>query len=165
MRLDSSLNIALNEQGCLRYPGPKTGYRRVLGLTLVCNQKKRKWVCYVAAAWPTEKAPRPAADVYWVSLSVLEGQLKRSAGLRKIKRVTGALTHVGQRFWVGRAKKVTRVDISVHVDITWTTDVDKTTQAIQDTGQPAYTSDTRNTRGTRVSSVQGGYKPPRIYSN
>ena len=34
MRLDSSLNIALNEQGCLRYPGPKTGYRRVLGLTL-----------------------------------------------------------------------------------------------------------------------------------
>ena len=33
MRLDSSLNIALNEQGCLRYPGPKTGYRRVLGLS------------------------------------------------------------------------------------------------------------------------------------
>ena len=32
MRLDSSLNIALNEQGCLRYPGPKTGYRHVLGL-------------------------------------------------------------------------------------------------------------------------------------
>ena len=34
MRLDSSLNIALNEQGCLGYPGPKTGYRRVLGLNL-----------------------------------------------------------------------------------------------------------------------------------
>ena len=32
MRLDSSLNIALNEQGCLRYPGPKTGYPHVLGL-------------------------------------------------------------------------------------------------------------------------------------
>ena len=32
MRLDSSLNIALNEQGCLRYPGPKTGYGHPLGL-------------------------------------------------------------------------------------------------------------------------------------
>ena len=87
-------------------------------MSLVCNQNPRKWVCYVAAAWSTgtEQAPRPAADVYCVSLSVLEGQLKRSAGLCKIKRVTGARTHVGQRFWVGRAKKVTRVDISVLVD-------------------------------------------------
>ena len=34
MRLDSSLNIALNEQGCLRYPGPKTGYRHLLGLSM-----------------------------------------------------------------------------------------------------------------------------------
>ena len=90
-------------------------------------------MCYVAAAWPMEKAPRPTADVYCVSLSVLDGQLKRSVGPRKIKRVTGARTHVGQRFWVGRAKKVTGADISVHVDSTWTSDVDKTTQAIQDT--------------------------------
>ena len=32
MRLDSSLHTALYEQGCLRYPGPKTGFRGILGL-------------------------------------------------------------------------------------------------------------------------------------
>ena len=37
MRLDSSLHTALYEQGCLRYPGPKTGYGHLLGLTLVCK--------------------------------------------------------------------------------------------------------------------------------
>ena len=35
MRLDSSLHTALYEQGCLRYPGPKTGYRHPLGLKLI----------------------------------------------------------------------------------------------------------------------------------
>ena len=74
MRLDSSLNIALNEQDCLGYPGPKTGYRRVLGLMKIniyregCSREGSNqptpphawlragsgywyWLCWVGGKW------------------------------------------------------------------------------------------------------------------
>ena len=46
MRLDTSLHTALYEQGCLRYPGPKTGYRWALGLTSL-NSEGQVYFYYI----------------------------------------------------------------------------------------------------------------------